>query len=328
MSKSRLQKEFERQAKIIERQVKALQDKGITFNPPEIESVAKKQTRIKKSDIETLRSISSDLDDLAKKHKISEDDVRKGRKISKGDEYISHPKKLLDEETKKERKNFQARKHRLEKQGYDVSQIGSARDYSLQQLRELKRGALSKLAFKNGESAYDVRNRQANEKRRQTLARLGLTEELKRLEATPMEYVRPRELGDYMEIGQGVLATHYRDQSIIEYLLNLFSNMSNAWGYPLEGEKQFLLSTFYDILNEYDDETGDNLLAYEDYLQTVEDQITKLVNESIYYDSKQEYIEPHLNEIIKLLQKRDLTDYQAKRLAEFQETAEIDYGNT
>lgn len=325
MRKSDLQKEFARQVRIIEKQLKELETQGITFNPTQIEAVTKKRTRLKKSDIEELKLISSTLEDqLPSTRSKATDEPLKGTRITNPSEYIPHPKEKLSEEELKEHRNFRARVRRLEKQGYDTSQIKPTNEYTLEELKVLKRGELSKLATKNGETAYDIRNREANEKRQQTIRlRERIQEIYKQEPPVQMETLRPRELGDYVEVGRGALSDRFHGTSIIEELLTRFKEQDNHWGYNIESYKDGLVGIFYDIINEHDDDS-DGLLRYEDYLQSIKGEIMEL-SVNIYWESKQVEMKRHYTNLMALLNHNELTDDIEKRMADIDETIDYDY---
>ena len=318
MRKSNLQKEFERQVRIIEKQLKELETQGITFNPEQIEAVTKKRTRLKKSDIEELKLISATLEDQLPTRSKATDEPLKGTRITSPNEYIPHPREKLSDEELKEHRNFRARVRRLEKQGYDTSQIKPTSEYTLEELKALKRGELSKLATKNGETAYDIRNREANEKRQQTKRLRERIQEIYEQEPpVQMETLRPRELGDYVDVGRGALTDRFHASSIIEELLMRFKEQDNYFKLPLEDHKNTLIGVFYDIITEHDDES-DGLLKYEDYLQSIKGEVLEL-STLIYWSSTEEQIDTHYTNLMSLLNHNVLTDDMEKRMSEINE---------
>ena len=326
MRKSNLQKEFARQVRIIEKQLKELETQGITFNPKQIEAVTKKRTRLKKSDIEELKLISSTLEDqLSSPRSKATDEPLKGTRITSPSEYIPHPRKKLSDEELKEHRNFRARVRRLEKQGYDTSQIKPMNEYTLEELKALKRGELSRLAYKNGETAYDIRNREANEKRQQTIRLRERIADLyeKAKEPLPqMETLRPRELGDYVDVGRGALVDRFHATTIIEELLTRFQEQDNHFKIPLEVHKNTLVGMFYDIISDHDDDQ-DGLLKYEDYLQSIKGEVLEL-STLIYWSSTEVQIDTYYTNLMSLLNHNVLTEDMEKRLSEINENMYYD----
>lgn len=322
MRKSNLQKEFARQVRIIEKQLKELETQGITFNPAQIEAVTKKRTRLKKSDIEELKLISSTLEDQLLPRASKKIEQHSSR-TKKPDVDVSQSRKKLSDEELKEHRNFRARVRRLEKQGYDTSQIKPTNAYTLEELKALKRGELSKLATKNGETAYDIRNREANEKRQQTKRlRERIREIYKQEPPVQMETLRPRELGDYVDVGRGALTDRFHAPSIIEELLMRFKEQDNFRKLPLEEHKSTLIGMFYDIITEHDDES-DGLLQYEDYLQSIKGEVLEL-STLIYWASSEEQIDTHYTNLMALLNHNVLTEDMEKRLSEINENIYYD----
>lgn len=324
MRKSNLQKEFARQVRIIEKQLKELETQGITFNPEQIEAVTKKRIRLKKSDIEELKLISSTLEDqLPKARSKATDEPLKGISITNPSEYTPHPRKKLSDEELKEHRNFRARVRRLEKQGYDTSQIKSTGEYTLEELKALKRGELSKFATKNGETAYNIRNREANEKRQQTKRlREKIQEIYKQEPPVQTKTLRPRELGDYVDVGRGALTDRFHASSIIEELLMRFKEQDNFLKLPLEEHKSTLIGMFYDIITEHDNES-DGLLQYEDYLQSIKGEVLEL-STLIYWASTEDQIDTHYTNLMSLLNHNVLTEDMEKRLSEINENIYYD----
>ena len=332
MRKSDLQKEFTKQVRLIQRQLKQLEKQGITFDPKEIERYTKR-SKISKDDISTLKHIRATLEEelTTSKRTVKPQELKQGTKARKTDSYIKHPRQSqedipthkprtkLDEETKKERRNYRARVRRLEKQGYDVSKLGKARDYTTEELKNLKRGALSKQAFLGEESAYDIKKREADLKRKQTIAlREKIKETYSKLPIQqPMETLRPRELGDYVDVGRGALVDKFHDSSIIESLFYRFTELENRLGAPIETQKNILVDSLWDTVNAHDD-GEDGLLQFEDYLRSREQQIIGLC-QWIEWDSKQESIEQHFAELISLIQQAPLSSTQSESLSDFTE---------
>lgn len=318
MRKSDLQKEFTKQVRLIQRQLKQLEKQGITISPTEIERLTK-PSKISKTDIANLKMVSSKLAEqiTPSKKATAQEKPKKFRKAK--EEYVKKPRQKLDEETKKERRNFRARVHRLEKQGYDTSKLGKARDYTIEELQNLKRGALSKQAFKGEESAYDIKKREADLKRKQTIALRDRVKEVytKLPIQQPMESIRPRELGDYVDVGRGALADRFHDTSIIESLFTRFQSLENRLGAPIENQKNVLIDALWDAVNAHDDEE-DGLLQFEDYLRSIRTEIIGLC-EWITWDSKQEEIEQHFGRLIELIQQAPLTESQSIGVNDFTE---------
>ena len=328
MRKSKLQEQFARELRAIQSELKRLESMGIIYKPEDIEPITRKRTRLKKSDIEELKGWRKELQELYKPPRAKAfEEPLKGRRLTNPEEYIPHPKELLTEEEKKERRNYRARVRRLEKQGYDTSQLKRGNELTTDELKSLKRGELAKKATKNGETAYDIRNREANEKRQKTIEqnkrlRERVQEVYKQVPTQEPLALRPRELGDYIDVGRGALAMNYHDPSIIETLLRIFQEQENAWGAPLEDHKNRLVGVFYDIINE-NDVGDDGLLKYEDYLRSIKKEVMAL-SQKIYYDSKEEQINNDYINLIALINHGVATDEQKKIMSDVNEYGEYD----
>lgn len=335
MRKSDLQKEFTKQVRLIQRQLKQLEKQGITFDPKEIERYTKR-SKISKDDISTLKHIRATLEEelTTSKRTVKPQELKQGTKARKTDSYIKHPRQSqedipthkprtkLDEETKKERRNYRARVRRLEKQGYDVSKLGKARDYTTEELKNLKRGALSKQAFLGEESAYDIKKREADLKRKQTIAlREKIKETYSKLPIQqPMETLRPRELGDYVDVGRGALVDRFHDISVIETLINKFASLQNINKYPIEGRKQMLIEMFMEIVGEYEDEDDDALLMYEDYLRSKESEIMNICDKIIYDSGRDDAnFDWYFADLFTILNQGPMSAQQSRLLSEAEE---------
>ena len=178
MAKSKLQQEYAKQLRLLQRRIKALQKQGHTFNPKQIEAITKHKSRPTSKDIEKLKSYKAEE---LKRYTVSRetfnyqetDNLKKYPPIHNprtrvSSPHISHPRVKLTDEVLKERTNYRARVLRLKKQGYDVSRLKKANELSLSELQSLKGSALSDLIYKDGKTATQLRKEQAQQRRSET----------------------------------------------------------------------------------------------------------------------------------------------------------------
>lgn len=330
MAKSRLQKEYEKELRLLERRIKALQKTtGISFSPQEIEAITRGKSRPRKIDIERVRALRGDelknrvlkstKAELPRGKSIPKVELnttrtrvspaqpyKKSKPVSKAKE--KHTREILPEEVKKERKNFRARVRRLEKQGYDTSKLKPAKEYTTEELRQLKRKKLSEQAYKDGQSAYESR-KQLQEQHRQF-------NKIQR-EADKTFFTAPPEPMD--------LPTA---PDMIDFLTSVFEKLENHKGVDIREDKETLLALWNNILNRigYPDNEK-SVKEYNDYLMSKETEITPLCVQ-IEWDSDSEKVSVCFTTLFWILEKfQPLTLEESKKLNDVVERAVSLFGD-
>lgn len=140
MAKSKLQQEYAKQLRLLQRRIKALEKQGHTFNPKKIEAITKRKSRPTSKDIEKLKSYKAKE---LKKYTVSREtfNYQETDNLTKYPAshtprtpalpYIAHPRekkppkqpyKKLTKEQLLAHQSFRAKLKRLEKQGFTVPQ--------------------------------------------------------------------------------------------------------------------------------------------------------------------------------------------------------------
>lgn len=333
MAKSNLQKEYDKQLRLLQRRIKALQKQGHTFNPKQIEAVTKRKSRPTSKDIEKLKSLKHTTLQTALKSPTTTLPKSTSSRTAFPKPRINSPREYekTDEEELKERAKYRARVLRLKNQGFDVSHLKKANELSLKELKELKGKALSQKVFKDGKTAYQIRKEEASKKRAETreknrMARMLVGEPAKPLEKLQNIDKEHKKRGASKHIEQGEYVFH--DPWMIDRITEEFQHVENIHGIPpeeYEGHKQSLLNLWYDKLAEID---GDNeaTLKYEDYLRMKEsaimEELTKIRD---CYPSQADKIPTYFSNLFRIINQGALSEEQARTLSDIQESF-LDFG--
>ena len=310
MAKSRLQKEYEKELRLLERRIKALQKKTeVTFTPEEIEAVTKRKSRPRRVDIERLHALRGEelQTQISRVRKIEpttgkqlpQVEVHTGR--TPIPEIKTHKEReLLPEEVKKERRNYRARVRRLEKQGYDTSNLKPAREYTTEELRQLKGKKLSEQAYKDGQTAYESR-KQIKEQHR-------WFNKIQR-EADKTFFTAPPEPLNLPTV-----------PDMIEYLTSVFESLENNSGVDIRADKDTLLALWNSILEKigYPDNV-EKINEYNQYLDSQEAEIASKCDQ-ITWDSNSERISVCFSNLFWILERyQPLTAEESRTISDISE---------